>query len=201
MTNSEHTPSHNARSQQSSTEPPTWRTYLLITIIPVLLSGVISWYIASSTSATTAKETTESILRSEKEKGDVVFNSIGYRYFMALVTSLNHQTSKFNHPPSKFAYRKALKDIQEDIRWLHRNPLFIEHSDIIDKMNRLHFRLSEELAYNDDSAHSATLKLACKEFVKSSSWRQSVLAYQKDNDQHITYLLDITDAICKKNHE
>ena len=199
MVQPENKPSQNGRTPKPSIEPPSWRTYLLFTIIPIVLSGLISWYIASNTASTTAQETTESLLKSERKKGDIVLSSIGYRYFMALVTSLNEETSEFNHKPSKIAYRKALKDIQEDIRWLHRNPLFDERGSIIDTMNRFHFRLSEELAHNGNGAIAATLEIACKEFVHSDSWRESVWAYQKNDDEHITNLLKRADEICEEN--
>ena len=81
-------------------------------VVSILVPAVIAW------------GTIQVTMQREIDKGQAVFNAIGYRYFGALAGTYDLKTRKPLGNKAWKAYRAILSDIQEDIRWLRTNPVY-----------------------------------------------------------------------------
>ena len=133
-----------------------------------VITFAISLIVAVFASWVTVKFT----LQSKIKGGEVVFNSIGLRYFDALVLAYyenrNKQTGLPSNDPRVWkAYRKTLEDIQQDIRWLRTNPFYGDVQEDTQDLVFVQNRLVREVAKEDPGANEITLNFMCRIFVES----------------------------------
>ena len=187
--------------KQGWSDKQKWVMYLIGTVITVVLSVGLSYVMAQKTAETTAQVTTSRLLEQQSEQGELVLNSIGYRYFSSVALAIDTNTGKFTESPVH-AYQKTyfetLKDILEDLRWIQKNPILIEKSQFIVDIPYLQIFLSLELSHKMDQPLGNTVAIMCRSFVESESWREPLEKFK--NDDKVAALLHDASVVCSAPH-
>ena len=135
----------------------------VIPITTVLLSGVLSLVIA--------RHTANEVLQGELDQGQAVFENIGFRYFYAFYGLYRPNEDEKSYEPSKDpkilnGYQATLADIQEDISWLRRNPIYGRLQNSIREFPLVQNHLAKEIVSQEAVATPATVMLMCRIYSK-----------------------------------
>lgn len=178
-----------------------WGMYLLGTMVTVFLSVGLSYVMANMTAKDTARITTEELLTQEAKQGRLVLDGIGYRYFALIPQVLDTSTLKLHgglDGELARAYFQMLREIQEDFRWIQKNPVALEGENTIVDISSLQFYVSMELAHRRDTILLNTLEIMCRLFVDSESWNAPLKKFQ---DHESVRLLKYNIPILCKSQE
>ena len=175
-----------------------WSMYLLGGLTTVLLSVGLSYLMASKTAESTAKITTREVLTQEAKQGRLVLNGIGYRYFALIPQVFDTSTLRLvggANSKSTQAYFEMLREIQEDFRWIQRNPVAFERGNTIVDISSILFYISMELAHKNDTILINTLEIMCRLFAYTESWKAPLEKY-KDHES-VKLLKHNVPILCK----
>ena len=151
-----------------------WRMYLAGSIVTVCLSVALSYWIAIMTAEDAAKAATKELITHESDQGQLLLNGIGYRYFSSIGQVIDTSTGKFKEDPYgayKNAYFFMLREVQEDFRWIQRNPIVFKREDIMVDISQIQLFMALELSHKKDLILGNTLGIMCRLFVNDESWK------------------------------
>ena len=159
-----------------------WIKKIVIPITTVLASGFFSWMIARDI----AQDAANKVLQDELDQGRAVFENIGFRYFNALSYLYRANEDEKRLEPSEdpkilLGYQAILADIQEDIAWLRRNPIYgrlQKNSNLPNSkwnFSLVQNYLAKEIVSQEAEATRETSKLMCEIYIHSNTLQNSAI--------------------------
>ena len=167
-----------------------WIMYLCGSITTVILSITLSYFMAQGTA--------KKFYEQQSSQGELVLNSIGYRYFSSIAVVIDTSSGEFKRNKDdafKKAYFETLRDIQEDLRWVQKNPVLIEGNRFMMDVPQLRVLLSVELSHKSERPLGDTMEIMCRSFVDSESWKEPLEKLSQDT--FAAKLLHDAPEICR----
>ena len=184
--------------KKSWSDKKKWAMYLAASLVTFALSVGISYFMANLTAENTAQATTEQLITRESEQGQLVLNGIGYRYFSSVAQVIDTSTGMFIKDANdsyKNAYFLMLREVQEDFRWIQRNPVVFQNGTIMIDISQIQLFIALELSHRDDLILGNTLEIMCRLFSESDSWKAPL--DQFENQTAIALIKHNATELCK----
>ena len=172
-TESIQTDSQNNHSDQSIAETKKTRNKILSALKSFALLVMVPIVVA----VLTARLTVQYEIEGRVMPGKLMFDDVGYRYFHALDAMLvpgpqkngmRTKTWDASGPRNK-TYKKVLRDILTDIRWLRTNPYF-ERGKLSENIAILQNVLIYEIESDQKGIHKPALEVMCALYSNPGNW-------------------------------